>query len=77
MNVEAVELKSRLHEYLEQIRTTGESITICQGATPLATLAPLPAPVPRRNGNLIDRLLSAPAPADLRPLNRDEIYERK
>jgi antitoxin (DNA-binding transcriptional repressor) of toxin-antitoxin stability system len=78
MNVEATELKNHLADYLAQIRASGESITICTGTEPVATLAPISAPLPHRNGNLIDRLLDAPAPAaDFQPLTREQIYERR
>ena len=78
MTVEAAELKNHLSEYLQQIRATGETITICHGAEPLATLAPLAASPKSANGNLIDRLLASPAMVqDFQPLTRDEIYERK
>ena len=78
MKIETAELKSHLEDYLQQIRASGETITICKAAEPVATLAPI-GPRRQRNGaNLIDRLLTTPVPVkDFKPLSRDEIYARK
>ena len=78
MKIEAAELEGHLSAYLQQIRSTGETITVCKGNEPIATLSPL-LPGMKRNGpNLIDRLLAAPIPVqNFTPLTRAEIYERK
>jgi antitoxin (DNA-binding transcriptional repressor) of toxin-antitoxin stability system len=76
MKVETAELEEHLADYIKQIRSTGEAITVYQGEEPVAVLAPL-APSHRKNGvNLIDRLLASPLPVkDFKPLRRAEIYD--
>ena len=78
MKIEAAELESHLSAYLQQIRSTGETITVCKGNEPVATLSPL-LPTTKKNGtSLIDRLLATPIPVqNFTPLTRAEIYERK
>ena len=78
MIVETTELESHLADYLRQVRTTGESIIICQGAEPVATLSPIPVSPAKNGTNFIERLLAAPvAVKEFTPLSRDEIYARK
>ena len=76
MRVETAELEEHLADYLKQIRSTGEAITVCQGEEPVAILTPLAREHPKNGANLIDRLLDSPWPAkDFRPLRRAEIYD--
>ena len=76
MKVETAELEGHLADYLKQIRSTGEAITICQGEEPVAILTPLAPEHPRKGANLIDRLLASPLPVkDFKPLRRAEVYD--
>jgi len=78
MNVQTAELESHLTEYLQQVRSTGEPITVCQGNEPVAMLIPVAPSVKKNGANLIERLLLSPWPAkDFTPLTRSDVYERK
>jgi antitoxin (DNA-binding transcriptional repressor) of toxin-antitoxin stability system len=76
MTVETKELESHLSEYLRKIRSTGETLTVCEQSEPVATLSPIPKHT--TNGmNLIDQLLAKPIKIPgFKPLTRDEVYER-
>ena len=78
MTVESTELGNHLGEYLRKIRSTGETLTVCEHSEPVATLSPI-APKQTKNGrNIIDQLLANPIKApSFKPLIRDEIYERR
>lgn len=78
MIVESTELENHLGEYLRKIRSTGETLTVCEHSEPVATLSPIPAKQVPNSGNLIDLLLIKPIklPA-FKPLTRGEIYERR
>lgn len=41
MKIKTAELKSHLCRYLARVRTTGETIVICDRDTPIATLGPV------------------------------------
>ena len=77
MTVESTELESHLGEYLRQIRSTGETLTVCERSEPVATLSP----INRHTGpgsELIDQLLAQPIQVSgSQPLPLDEIYERR
>jgi antitoxin (DNA-binding transcriptional repressor) of toxin-antitoxin stability system len=76
MRVETADLEEHLAEYLKQIRSTGEAITVYQGEEPVAILAPLATEPPKNGANMIDRLLASPLPIkDFKPLRRSEIYD--
>jgi prevent-host-death family protein len=78
VKVETVELENHLKQYLDQIRSTGEPITVCQGNEPVAILAPVAPSVKKNGANMIDRLLDSPWPVkDFTPLTRADIYERQ
>ena len=78
MTVESTELESHLGEYLRQIRSTGETLTVCEHSEPVATLSPIAAKNAKNGSNLIDQLLANPAKVSgFQPLTRDEIYERR
>jgi antitoxin (DNA-binding transcriptional repressor) of toxin-antitoxin stability system len=78
MTVESTELESHLGEYLRQIRSTGETLTVCEHSEPIATLSPIVTKPTKSGSNLIDQLLAAPAKVPgFQPLTRDEIYERR
>ena len=77
MTVESTELESHLGEYLRQIRSTGETLTVCEHSEPVATLSP----ITKHTGpgsDLIGQLLAQPIQVSgFQPLTRDEIYERR
>ena len=75
MTVESTELGNHLGEYLRQIRSTGETLTVCEHSEPVATLSPIVTKHAKNGSNLIDQLLANPikVPA-FKPLTRDEIY---
>jgi len=76
MTVESKELESHLTEYLRKIRSTGETLTVCEHSEPIATLSPIPRKA-KEGSNLIDELLANPVKLPgFKPLTRDEIYER-
>ena len=78
MTVESTELGNHLGEYLRQIRSTGETLTVCEHSEPVATLSPIATKHAQHGGNLIDQLLAHPVKAPgFHPLTRDEIYERR
>jgi len=76
MTVETKELENHLNEYLRKIRSTGETLTVCEHSEPVAMLSPIARPA--KNGtNLIDQLLAKPIKVPgFKPLTRDEVYER-
>jgi antitoxin (DNA-binding transcriptional repressor) of toxin-antitoxin stability system len=76
MTVDSKELESHLSEYLRKIRSTGETLTVCEQSEPVATLSPIPRRT-KTSSTLIDELLANPIKAPgFKPLTRDEIYER-
>jgi antitoxin (DNA-binding transcriptional repressor) of toxin-antitoxin stability system len=76
MRVDTADLEEHLADYLKQIRSTGEAITICEGEEPVAILTPLVPDHPKNGANLIERLLVSPLPVkDFKPLRRTEIYD--
>ena len=76
MRVETADLEEHLADYLKQIRTTGEAITVYQDEEPVAIITPLAPDHPKNGANLIDRLLASPLPVkDFKPLRRAEIYD--
>ena len=78
MKVETAELESHLSDYLRQVRSTGEPITVCEGNEPVAILGPIGPVEKAKRLNLIDRLLASPWPVkNFTPLTRAEIYGRK
>lgn len=78
MIVESTELGSHLGEYLRQIRSTGETLTVCEHSEPVATLSPIATRPAKNVGNLIDQLLANPIQIPgFKPLTRDEIYDRR
>jgi antitoxin (DNA-binding transcriptional repressor) of toxin-antitoxin stability system len=42
MKVKTADLKNNLSRYLARIRASGESLTVCDRDTPVATLTPIP-----------------------------------
>jgi len=77
MTVESTELENHLGKYLRQIRSTGETLTVCEHSEPVATLSPIAAKQAKNGSNLIDQLLASPVKVPgFKPLARDEIYER-
>lgn len=78
MTVESTELENHLSEYLRQIRSTGETLTVCEHSEPVATLSPISAKHAKNGNNLIDQLLANPAKVPgFKLLTRDEVYERR
>ncbi len=78
MTVESKELENHLSEYLRKIRSTGETLTVCEQNEPVATLSPIAAKPAGNGGNLIDQLLANPIKVPgFKPLKRDEIYDRR
>ena len=77
MTVESIELESHLSEYLRKIRSTGETLTVCEHSEPVATLSPIAAQPAEKSDSLIEQLLAHPVKVPgFRPLTRDEAYER-
>lgn len=77
MTVESRELESHLGEYLRKIRTTGETLTVCEHSEPVATLSPIATRHAQNGESLIDQLLAHPVKVPgFKPLTRDEVYER-
>lgn len=77
MTVESRELESHLGEYLRKIRTTGETLTVCEHSEPVATLSPIAARHAPNGDSLIDQMLAHPVKVPgFQPLTRDEVYER-
>jgi hypothetical protein len=71
-------LGNHLVEYLRQVRSTREPITVCEGNEPVAILGPLATDVKKNPSNLIDRLLTSPWPVkDFTPFSRSDLYEQK
>lgn len=77
MTVESRELESHLGEYLRKIRSTGETLTVCEHSEPVATLSPIATKHTQNGGSLIDQLLAHPVKIPgFKPPTRDEVYER-
>ena len=77
MTVDSIELENHLGEYLRKIRSTGETLTVCEHNEPVATLSPIAVKSAQNGLSLIDQLLAHPVKVPgFKPLTRDEVYER-
>lgn len=78
MTIETKEFGKNAAEYLGQIQSTGETITLVTEKKPVALLIPLATAQPCNGKTLIDRLIDQPLVIkDFAPMSRAEIYDTK
>jgi antitoxin (DNA-binding transcriptional repressor) of toxin-antitoxin stability system len=76
MTLESYQLEKHFREYLREICSTGQSLTVCENGQPIATLSPLPKRA-KHALKLIDELLTNPIKIPgFKLLTREEVYER-